>query len=93
MEAGSAHCLRCFYDYSKAIPGLGHFISTYKTDGDPLPSFSGEPIAVNITDTDNLENFANRIWTALDSDNKVSLYARECDIATGKANDIIINKN
>ena len=85
-------CLRCFYDYSGVIPGLGHFISTYKTDGDPLPSFSGDPIPVNIPET-GLVNFANTIWDALNEENKVSLYAREHDYSTGNGKTIIINKN
>jgi IMP cyclohydrolase len=92
METGSMHCQRCFYEYSKAIPGLGHFISTYETDGDPLPSFTGDPIAVNVTDADDLANYARRIWTALNDENKVSLYAREIDISTKKANEVVINK-
>jgi IMP cyclohydrolase len=86
-------CMRCFYEYSKAIPGLGHFVSTYKTDGDPLPSFDGEPIPIDITVADGLEAYAKTIWDALNDDNKVSLYARETVIATGETNELIINKN
>ena len=85
-------CCRFFYEYPTALPGLGHFISTYKTDGDPLPPFEGEPIPIKITVTDGLEQFANTIWDALNRDNKVSLYARETKIPTGESNDIIINK-
>jgi IMP cyclohydrolase len=92
MNGTPGHCLRCFFEYSKAIPGLGHYISTYETDGDPLPSFAGEPIAVNIADTGCLEDYANRIWSALDKNNKVSLYAREITLATGEANEVIINR-
>jgi len=87
------NCQRNFYDYSKAVSGLGHFISTYETDGDPLPSFIGEPIAVGITDSNGLETFAVEIWNALIDINKVSLYARECDLTTGEVNDLIINKH
>ena len=85
-------CLRSFFEYSSAIPGLGHFITTYEKDGDPLPSFKGEPIPVKITDTDGLEQFAGIVWDALDNDNKVSLYARETTLATGRSADFIINK-
>ena len=87
------HCQRNFYEYSNAIPGSGHFISTYETDGDPLPSFSGEPISVSITDSCGLEAFALEIWNALDESNKVSLYARERDLTSGEINDLIINKH
>ena len=86
-------CLRCFFEYSSAIPGLGHFISTYKTDGNPPPSFKGEPVPVSISTANGLEHFANAVWESLNADNKVSLYARETVISDGKANDIIINKN
>jgi len=83
---------RCFYEYSSATPGLGHFISTYQTDADPLPSFSGEPIPVGITDSGGLEAFAIEIWNALNEDNKVSLFAMERDLTTDEVNDLIINK-
>jgi len=86
-------CQRNFYEYSEAIPGLGHFISTYETDGDPLPSFKGEPIPVSITDSCGLEAFTHEVWNALNETNKVSLYARERDIITGDINDLIINKH
>jgi len=85
-------CLRCFYEYSKPLPGLGHFISTYKTDGDPLPSFEGDPIPISIALEGGLEDFAESIWRALDDENKVSLYARETTIATGETHEVIINK-
>jgi len=68
-------------------------ISTYETDGDPLPSFIGEPVAVNITDSGGLEAFAYEIWEALNEENKVSLYARERVLSTGEVNDLIINKH
>jgi len=92
MSGDPNHCQRNFYEYSGIIPGLGHFISTYKTDGDPLPSFDGEPIPVCINDSCGLEVFAENIWNVLNEENKVSLYARECDILSGETNDLIINK-
>ena len=91
-DADPSSCLRCFYEYSSGLPGLGHFISTYETDGDPLPSFKGEPIPVNITVADSLESFAKTVWDALNNDNKVSLYARETVIKTGESSDVIFNK-
>ena len=92
VEGNANHCQRNFFEYSGAIPGLGHFVSTYETDGDPLPSFKGEPIPVGITDSCGLEAFATEIWNALDEPNKISLYARERNINTGDVNDLIINK-
>ena len=92
IEGRPMLCQRSFHEYSGATPGLGHFISTYDTDGDPLPSFAGEPIPVSIVDSSGLEVFANEVWNALDKENKVSLYARERSIKCGKAVDIIINK-
>ena len=88
-----ACCLRCFYEYSAPIPGMGHFISTYKTDGDPLPPFEGDPIPIEITVAGGLESFAGTIWDALNEENKVSLYARKTNLTTGEAIDIMFNKN
>ena len=86
-------CQRGFFEYSAGIPGLGHFISTYEKDGDPLPSFVGEPIPVGIDDSNGLECLANLVWDALNDENKVSLYACEIVLATGNLNETIINKN
>ena len=86
-------CLRSFFEYSAAIPGLGHFISTYKTDGEPLPAFEGEPIPINIASAKGLEYFANTVWNSLNDDNKVSLYARETVIVSGESLEVVINKN
>ena len=93
MSGNPTHCQRNFYEYSGVVHGLGHFISTYEKDGDPLPSFSTEPIPVDITDSCGLEAFAYEIWHALDENNKVSLYAMERDILTGEVNNLIINKH
>jgi len=93
MNGDPEFCQRNFYEFSGLQRGIGHFISTYKTDGDPLPSFEGEPIAVDIADSAGLEAFAYEIWNALDGDNKVSLYAREQHLETGESNDLIINKH
>lgn len=93
IDGSENGCLRNFFEYSNPTPGLGHFISTYNTDGDPLPSFSGEPIPVIIDNNNGLKYLADRIWESLNMENKVSLYARETDISTGMSNDIIINKH
>lgn len=82
--------LHCFYEYSKPVPGMGHFIRTYKCDGNPLPSFEGEPIQVQIDTAGGLDAYAVSIWNALDIDNRVALYALE--IGNGTRRDFIINK-
>ena len=90
-------CHRYFYEYSTPIPGTGHFISTYMgydTYGDePLLSFASEPYSVKVSLSNGLTDFALSIWYALNKDNRVSLYARELDIASGDLlSDIIINE-
>ena len=86
-------CCRYFFDYSAAIPGQGHFLSTYESDGEPLPSFTGEPIAIKIAIQNGLEHYAKKVWEALNEENKVSLYAKETIIASGETKDLIFNKN
>ena len=86
-------CQRNFYEYSGAVPGLGHFISTYETDGSPPPSFSGEPVPVYISDSRGFNSFVSGIWKSLNEENKVSLYAKERDILTGEISDLIFNKH
>lgn len=89
-EAGSA-CNRFYYQYNKALPGLGHFLHTYQCDGSPIPTFQGEPERVSIPN--DLNQFAQEIWNGLNQANKVSLYVRFTDLATGKAEDLLVNKN
>ena len=88
-EVGSA-CARYTYDYP-AIAGLGHFIHTYVCDGNPIPTFQGEPERVAIPD--DIDAFTNALWNALDEDNKISLYVRYTDLASGKEENRMINKN
>ncbi len=83
-------CNRYFYEY-RSIAGKGHFIHTYEHDGNPLPSFTGEPREVKVGNC--IDCFADEIWQALDADNKISLYVRFTDIESGKFTDKIINKN
>lgn len=85
-------CQRFTFDYAHPLQGEGHFIHTYMGDGNPLPSFVGEPTLVEICDED-IDTFAEKIWNALDDENKVSLFVRYIDIATNKATSRIINKN
>ena len=88
-EEGS-FCNRFLFNYgSKA--GLGHFIHTYVCDGTPIPTFQGEPERVSIPD--DIDVFTDEIWNALDVENKISLYVRYIDLATGKEENRMINKN
>ena len=83
-------CNRYFYEYS-AINGLGHFIHTYMEDGNPLPTFFGEPERVCIGA--DIDEFANDIWNSLNPDNKISLYVKYIDLATGAEETRLFNKN
>ena len=85
-------CNRYTFAYENAAAGEGHFIHTYKCDGNPLPSFEGEPTLVEIGN-DDIDTFADKIWNSLNEDNKVSLFVRYIDIASNKAESRIINKN
>ncbi|MCI8732804.1 MAG: inosine monophosphate cyclohydrolase [Clostridia bacterium] len=88
-EQGS-DCCRYTYSYpSKA--GLGHFIHTYICDGNPIPTFCGEPERVSIPN--DIDEFKSEIWNSLDSENKISLYVRYIDLNTGEAQNRMINKN
>lgn len=84
-------CNRFTYAYSSGPEGEGHFIHTYQGDGNPLPSFEGEPRLVEIPDS--IEEFTNMIWESLNEENKVSLYVRYIDIAAGTYESRLINKN
>lgn len=85
-------CQRFFYEYDSPIAGQGHFISTYRTDGSPLPSFEGEPIPVSL-DSACPACLADKLWESLNADNKVSLYVSFIDLATGAAETVIKNKH
>ena len=84
-------CCRYTFAYENAVPGEGHFIHTYMHDGNPLPSFEGEPKHIAIPD--DMDAFADTLWSSLNEDNKVSLFVRYIDIATGTYESKIINKN
>ena len=85
-------CSRFTYAYEKPLSGEGRFIHTYMNDGNPLPSFEGEPTLVEIGN-DDIDTFAEKIWNSLNENNKVSLFVRYIDIASNKAESRIINKN
>lgn len=84
-------CNRFTFAYENPKAGEGHFIHTYIGDGNPLPSFEGEPKLVGILDS--IEGFADVLWTNLNEENKVSLFVRYIDIATGEYETRILNKN
>lgn len=84
-------CNRYTFAYSNPVNGEGHFIHTYMQDGNPLPSFEGEPKLISI-DGD-IDSFTDMLWESLNDDNKVSLFVRYIDIKTGKYNTRIVNKN
>ena len=83
-------CQRFFFDYTPKA-GLGHFIHTYAGDGNPLPSFAGEPTAVTIEG--DIDTFTNTVWNALNEENRVSLFTRYIDLSTGEECTRIINKH
>ena len=87
-----ASCRRYFFTYEKPLAGQGHFIHTYMGDGNPLPSFEGEPEQVAIT-SETPEEFAQLMWESLNEDNKVSLFVRYVDLMTGNWNTVILNKH
>lgn len=84
-------CLRYTFAYSNPKAGEGRFIHTYMGDGNPLPSFEGEPELIEIPN--DMEKFAADLWDALNEDNKVSLFVRFINLETGKVSSKIINKN
>ena len=84
-------CNRYTFAYSNPVAGEGHFIHTYKNDGNPLPSFEGEPKLVKISN--DIDEFGDMVWNSLNEDNKVSLFIRFIDLETGKYNTKIYNKN
>ncbi len=86
-----ASCQRYTFAYENPIDGQGRFIHTYMCDGDPLPSFEGEPKLVAIPDE--IDEFTELLWTNLNEDNKVSLFVRFIDLASGEYETRIVNKN
>ena len=89
-DAVGSACCRYTFDYP-ALPGLGHFIHTYVTDGNPIPTFQGEPERVAIPDS--IDEFTETVWDNLDENNRISLYVRYTDLATGEYAQRLINKN
>ena len=82
---------RYFFDYQSPLAGEGHFIHTYRCDGNPIPSFEGEP--KNIAVNGDIDAFTESVWNSLNADNKVSLFTRYIDLTTGETQTRICNKN
>ena len=89
-DALGTACNRYTFSYP-SLPGLGHFIHTYVTDGNPIPTFQGEPERVAIPD--DIDEFTSNLWTNLNEDNKISLYVRYTDLKSGEITERLINKN
>ena len=90
IDPEGTDCARYEFSYpSKA--GLGHFLHTYVCDGNPIPTFQGEPERVQMLD--DIDAFTTKLWDALNADNKISLYVRYIDLATGEETDRLVNKN
>ncbi len=90
-DGNPVSCQRYTFSYSNPLAGQGHFIHTYEGDGNPLPSFSGEPQKVAIEG--DIDAFAQMLWDSLNEENKVSLFVRYIDKVTGETETRIINKN
>ena len=90
-NADPSSCERFVYGYETPLAGKGHFIHTYMGDGNPLPSFAGEPVLLAIPD--DIDEFTNECWDSLNEDNKVSLFTRFINLKTCEVKTRIINKN
>ena len=91
-DGDGSSCQRYTFAYSNPLPGKAKFIHTYKCDGNPLPSFEGEPKTLELPDMD-IDSLTDLIWTNLNEDNKVALFVRYIDVETGKYESRIVNKN
>ena len=92
LNGDPACCCRYFFEYDAPKAGLGHIIHTYAADGDPLPSYEGEPAPVSI-DAPDAAALSQQVWAALNEDNKVSLYVSYIDLETGERDTVLTNKH
>lgn len=90
LEGTSVH--RYFFDYTEEEPGVGHLITTYRENGNPIPSFEGEPVRIAM-EHQKFEEWSEAIWNALNLDNKVSLFTRQISLEDGTVDTKIFNKN
>lgn len=91
-DGDGSSCQRYTFAYTNPIAGKAKFIHTYKCDGNPLPSFEGEPKTLELPDVD-IDTLTDIIWKNLNEDNKVSLFVRYIDLTTGEFDSRIVNKN
>lgn len=89
-DAQGSACVRQTFEYP-ALPGVGHFLHTYVTDGNPIPTFQGEPERVAISD--DIDTFAAALWESLNEANKISLFVRFTDLASNTFTQRIYNKH
>lgn len=89
-DAEGSECNRYTFSYN-ALNGIGHFIHTYVTDGNPIPTFMGEPERVAVPNS--IDEFTDKIWSNLNEQNKISIYVRYIDLSTGEVENRMINKN
>lgn len=89
-DENGTECSRYTFSYN-ALDGVGHFIHTYVTDGNPIPTFMGEPERIAVPN--DIDELTNKIWSNLNEQNKISIYVRYIDIATGETENRMINKN
>ena len=90
-DGDPSSCRRYTFSYNNPQNGIGHFIHTYMSDGEPLPSFEGAPKQVSVPN--DIDEFTNGLWTSLNEDNKVSLFVRFIDLKSGNTDTRIVNKN
>lgn len=90
IDAEGSACARYTFAYPSQA-GLGHFLHTYVTDGNPIPTFQGEPERIQIENDP--DEFTKHIWEALDAENRISLYVRFIDLTTGAEENRMVNKN
>ena len=91
-DVEGSSCIRNFFEYEQLKEGTGRFISTYKHNGNPIPSFEGEPLEFELA-CQPFDEWSASIWNALNNDNKVSLFTRVINIETGEHKSMLFNKN
>jgi IMP cyclohydrolase len=91
IKKHSDSCLRYNFAYNNPTAGQGRFLHTYKSDGDPLPSFEGEPVPVEISG--GIDEFTDTLWSALNAENKVALWTRFIDVSSGEYESKVVNKH
>ena len=89
-DAEGSACNRFTWKYAP-LNGLGHFLHTYVCDGNPIPTFQGEPERIEVCD--DIDEETERLWKALNEQNKISLYVRYIDLKTGAVENRLLNKN